>query len=87
MRDIATICPLVTEQERGIATGWVKQAVANGRFADRDWRNGFPRYIWHRAEDGTYWYGFLMNQGAGDDAIGRYKGWPIPEDEWNDIFG
>jgi hypothetical protein len=27
-------------------------------------RNGFPRYIWHRSADGTYWFGFLMNEGG-----------------------
>jgi hypothetical protein len=87
-RDVATICPLVTNQEREIATEWVKEAVRNGQF-DRGYelRNGFPRYIWHLTADGTYWYGFLMNEGAGPNATAQYKGWPISKDEWDEIFG
>ena len=64
-RDVATICPLVTEQDRAMATAWVREAIVNGQFDRRDWRNDFPRYIWYRAADGSYWYGFLMNEGAG----------------------
>lgn len=84
---MATICPMVTGEEHDIATSWVRQAVNAGQFDSRDWRNGFPRYVWHRAADGSYWYGFLMNEGAGKSPTAQYKGWPISEDEWNEIFG
>ena len=87
-RDVATICPLVTAQERDIATEWVREAIRNGQFdRERELRNGFPRYIWHRSAGGTYWFGFLMNEGAGASATARYKGWPISKDEWDEIFG
>jgi hypothetical protein len=86
-RDVATICPMVTEQERDVATGWVRDAIRNGQFDRRDWRNGFPRYVWHRAADGSYWYAFLKNEGAGNVPHAQYKGWPISKDEWDEIFG
>jgi hypothetical protein len=85
--DVATVCPMVTEQERDLATGWVRAAIKNGQFDRADWRNGFPRYIWYRSADGSYWYGFLMNEGAGKSPTAQYKGWPISEEEWNEIFG
>ena len=77
---------MVTEQERQTATEWVKEAIRNGQFDRRDWRNGFPRYVWYRDDDGSYWFGFLMNEGAGKSPSAQYKGWPISEDEWNEIF-
>ncbi len=86
-RDIATICPMVTDQDRLTATARVKQAIIKGQFDRRDWRNGFPRYIWYRAADGSYWFGFLMNEGAGEAASAQYKGWPISKDERDEIFG
>lgn len=85
--DVATICPMVGDHERAVATEWVREAVRNGQFDRSDWRNGFPRYVWYRDEDGSYWYGFLMNKGAGKAPVGKYKGWPITEDEWDEIFG
>lgn len=81
LADIATICPMVTEEDRRTATEWVKEAIKNHQFDPRDIRNGFPRYIWYRASDGSYWYGFLMNEGGG-----KYKGWPISAEEWHEIF-
>ncbi len=85
--DVATICPLVTDQDRFTAAAWVREAIVNGQFDRRDWRNGFPRYIWHCPPDGSYWYGFLMNEGAGAAANAQYKGWLISKDEWHEIFG
>jgi hypothetical protein len=77
----------VTNEDRLTATAWVREAIVNGRFDRHDWRNGFPRYIWYRDAGGGYWYGFLMNEGAGAGATAQYKGWPIPEEEWREDFG
>lgn len=85
-RDVATICPLVTGRDRVRATEWVRNAITNGHFNREDWHNGFPRRIWYRDKDGQIWYGFLTNQGAGPNPKGQYKGWPIEEDEWREIF-
>lgn len=71
-----------------MATKWVREAIRNGQFdREQELRNGFPRYIWHRTADGRYWYGFLMNEGAGPNATAQYKGWPISKDEWDEIVG
>ena len=86
-RNVATICPLVTGKDCVRATEWVRSAITNEHFDRKDWRNGFPRKIWHRDNEGQLWYGFLTNQGAGASPEGRYKGWPIDEDEWREIFG
>lgn len=86
-RDVATICSLVTERDRDQATEWIREAIKNGQFGRKDWRNGFPRRVWHRDRHGQYWYGMLTNQGAGPNPRGQYKGWPIGEDEKVEIFG
>ena len=85
-RDVATICPLVTKQDRDTATDWVREAITAGNFDPSDLRNGFPRKIWFRDEHGRFRYGFLTNQGSGANPCGQYKGWPIEEDEWREIF-
>lgn len=85
-RNVATICPMVTTRERDIATGWVRTAISAGQFDRTDWRNGFPRRVWYRDDNGQIWYGFLTNQGAGPSSAAQYKGWPIDEDEWREIF-
>ena len=76
-----TICPLTTEAARIRATGWVKIAIKSRqcRFSQED--KNFPKWIWHEA-DGQFWMGYLVN-----DGLGQYKGWPIYEDEKNEIFG
>ncbi|HEX4081270.1 MAG TPA: hypothetical protein VHX61_20595 [Rhizomicrobium sp.] len=78
---------MVTDDEHAFATRWVQEAIRNGQFDSQDWRNGFPRYIWYRAANGSYWFGFLMNEGAGEVPQAQYKGWPISENEWHGIFG
>jgi len=82
----ATICPLVEDADRKRASTWVQEAIRRAQFGT-EWRGGFPRHIWYRDRRGQYWYGFLTNQGAGADAKGQYKGWPIEEDEWGEDFG
>ena len=64
-----------------------QRGVRNGQCDRADCETAF------RATSGTeprtvrYWYGFLMNEGAGPDARAHYKGWPISKDEWDEIFG
>jgi hypothetical protein len=84
---MATICPLVSNKDRERATAWVQAAIRAGNFDRTDWQGGFSRHIWYRDEAGKYWYGFLTNSGAGEKPAARYKGWPISEEEWREIFG
>jgi hypothetical protein len=86
-RQTATICPLVADMERQQATQWVRQAVRTRQFVANKWKGGFPRYIWYQDLQGQYWYGVITNQGAGETARAKYKGWPISEGEWREIFG
>lgn len=80
-KQTTTICPLTSEADQQQATQWVRLAIANGQYrffeADKD----FPKKIWHRA-DGRIWFGMCLNQGQGE-----YKGWPIEEQEWREVFG
>jgi hypothetical protein len=85
-RQNATVCPLVTEEDRNRATQWVRQAIGNGQFDPRIWAGEFPRNIWH-CDTGTFWQGRLTQRGAGDCPNGEYKGWPISRVEWNETFG
>ena len=82
----ATICDLVTDEDREQATEWVRLAVSRAQFDRNDWINEFPRKIWHKDETGQFWYGFLTNSGAGEKPIGQYKGWPISKEERDEIF-
>jgi hypothetical protein len=82
----ATICPLVGQKDREIATKWVKYAICNRQFDPNDLQNGFPRHIWHRNAEGEYWQGKLTQSGAGDAPRAEYKGWPISEEEKRENF-
>lgn len=86
-RQNATICPLVTRAEREKATGWVQEAIAARQFDKAAWDGEFPRHIWYKDDKGHYWQGRCTQRGAGDEPIGGYKGWPITEDEWDEVFG
>ena len=76
-----TVCPLTADEDRRRATGWVREAIVAGqyRFVQSDKR--FPRNVWFEA-DGVIWFGFCFNSEAG-----QYKGWPISEEERDEIFG
>ena len=76
-----TLCPLTTEKDRARATEWVRQAIANGQYKFHEGDKEFPKKIWHRA-DGRIWFGLCFNQGSGE-----YKGWPVGEQEWREVFG
>jgi hypothetical protein len=76
----ATICPLTTEEERMRATTWLQEAIRAGQVSLQAWEGGFPKHVWYR-EGEQYWFGFLMNRGAGDRPIAQYKGWPVTNKE------
>ena len=76
-----TICPLTSKADQQQATQWVRMAIAEGRYRFFEGDKDFPKKIWHRA-NGQIWCGWCVNQGQGE-----YKGWPIDEREWREIFG
>lgn len=78
---MTTLCPLTTKEEQHLATEWVRLAIANGHYRFFKTDKDFPKKIWHRA-NGKIWYGVCINQGKGE-----YKGWPIEEQEWREVFG
>ena len=76
-----TLCPLTTEEERLQATEWVRSAIANGHYRFSEGDQAFPKKVWHHAV-GKIWYGLISNPGKGE-----YKGWPIEDEEWREVFG
>ena len=76
-----TICPLHTDADRDQATGWVRAALAAGRYKFATGDDLYPKWIWHQV-DGQVWFGFCTNMGAGE-----YKGWPVSEEERRAKFG
>jgi hypothetical protein len=86
-RQTATLCPLTSDDQRHIATTWVRFAVENSQFSKDEWRGDFPRYLWYKDHAGQYWYAILTNQGAGEAGRAKYKGWPITTEEWRAHFG
>jgi len=81
-RQLTTICPLVTEEERETATGWVRCALRAGQLRFYEGDKDFPNHIWYKEESGRLWFGRCVN-----GIQGQYKGWPIQEDERVAIFG
>jgi hypothetical protein len=77
----STVCPLVTEEDRGRATGWIKEALAAGQYKFVDGDKDFPKHVWHQV-DGQGWFGFCINTISGE-----YKGWPLEEEERLAYFG
>lgn len=75
-----TVCPLSTEEDRTLATKWLRMAIlaAQYRFVEAD--QDFPKRVWFEVR-GRVWCGYCVNPFAGD-----YKGWPIDEDERRAIF-
>lgn len=76
-----TICPLVAEEDRVVATEWVKRAIERGSYVFLEGDRDFPKHIWYE-ENGKGWFGFCLNSMAGE-----YKGWPLEEDERRAYFG
>jgi hypothetical protein len=82
-KQLTTICPLITEAERDIATHWVQQALREGLLRYFEGDKEFPKRLWYRdPRDGQVWTGFCVNS-----VLGQYKGWPIDEGERVEIFG
>ena len=83
----ATPCPLVSENERTIATSWVKAAIVNRQYSPLIWDGDFPREIWYRDNLGQYWFGRLMQRGTDENSEAEYNGWPVSQEEWHENFG
>lgn len=81
-KQLTTICPLVTEQDRTKATAWVQAALRANQTRFYEGDQTFPKKIWYRDETGQFWCGWCINTVSGE-----YKGWPSDEDECSAIFG
>ncbi len=79
-RQTTTVCPLNTEEDRTLATEWLRKAIVAGQYRFVEAGQDFPRRVWFEAR-GRVWCGFCVNPAAGD-----YKGWPIDEAERRAIF-
>lgn len=86
-RQNATICPLAEDADRVRATRWLREAIRAGQFLATDWDGDFPRRVWYCDVRDRYWFGRLINRGAGSSPRGLYKGWPISEQEKREVFG
>ena len=73
-KQLTTICPFVSEEDRERATYWVQQALIQGKFDYFEADKIYPKHIWHTDETGQEWFGFCINSVAGE-----YKGWPLEE--------
>lgn len=80
-RQNTTICPLTRESERNLATQWIRKAIRARQCIFLESDKNFPKKVWYEA-DGRIWMGLLVN-----DGLGQSKGWPIKEEERNEIFG
>lgn len=79
-KQTTTVCPLTTEQDRKLATSWLRKAIEVGQYRFREGDLEFPHKVWYEA-DGEIWFGLCINRESGE-----YKGWPIDEDERRGIF-
>lgn len=80
-REHTTICPKTTPDERETASRWVRSALAAGQTRYSEGDKAYPKHIWYRDDDGSFWFGFAVNQIAG-----TYKGCPISADEKREAF-
>lgn len=80
-KELTTICPRITEQERDVATAWVRAALKSRQFRYFEGDKTYPNHIWYRDDSGQFWFGFAINQ-----ILGTYKGWPISEAEKSEAF-
>lgn len=81
-KQLTTICPLVSDAERDMATGWVQQALITGQLRYYEGDKVFPKRLWYRDSYGQVWTGFCVNS-----VLGQYKGWPVDEEDRVEIFG
>lgn len=80
-KELTTICPKVTKQERDVATIWVQKALRNRQMRFFEGDKTYPKHIWYKDDQGQFWFGFAINQ-----ILGTYKGWPITEAEKSEAF-
>jgi hypothetical protein len=80
-KEHTTICPKVTTDGRNQATIWVREALSRNQLRFFEGDKTYPKHIWHKDEDGQFWFGFAVNQ-----ILGTYKGWPISEAEKREAF-
>lgn len=57
-------------------------AIASGQCKLVRGDGAFPKHVWYKDGAGTLWHGMCVNRAAGE-----YKGWPMEEDQWREIFG
>ncbi|MQW89114.1 hypothetical protein [Sinorhizobium saheli] len=57
-KELTTICPKATENERDTATKWVRDALRNHQLRYFEGDKTFPKHIWYRDENGQFWFGF-----------------------------
>jgi hypothetical protein len=81
-KQTTTICPLLGEADRIMATKWVREALRLSQFRYYEADHDFPNHIWYRDDSGQCWFGRCVNR-----AQGQYKGWPIDEEDRLAIFG
>ena len=75
-KQLTTVCPLRNEQDRGRATGWIRDALLAGRWLFVEGDKRFPKHVWHLDSDGACWIGRCVNS-----VQGEYKGWPAELDD------
>ena len=79
-KQVTTICPLNSVEDKSRATEWVQSAIRAGQYKFLEADKRFPRKIWFQADD-RVWFGSCINSESGE-----YKGWPIDENERRKIF-
>ena len=75
-KQLTTMCPLHTAEDQTKATGWIREAIAAGRYLFLEGDKRFPKHVWHESADGRLWIGRCVNSVSGE-----YKGWPAGRDE------
>ena len=60
---------------------WVRNAIRANQLKFVPGDRAFPRRVWFESRD-RIWYGRCT-----DPAAGEYKGWPICEEDRDEIFG
>ncbi len=80
-RQLTTICPKTTDEQREEASVWVRRALARRQVRFYEGDGTYPKHLWYRDADGQHCFGFAVNQ-----MLGTYKGWPIDEEEKRATF-
>ena len=70
-KQLTTICPLVSRDDKRRATHWIREAIRQRRFRFVEGDKRFPKHVWYTDREGRSWEGFCVNSHKGE-----YKGWP-----------